>query len=326
MRFILAPLIVASIAMAVPYYLNTKLYSEIDLLTKNDKELSGSPVIKDSVALIYHSKRGVNKDICDNKCQYLLYNEAVESVLVSHINDFDPKKINDYEVTRFYIEENQGCPIKEGIQKAVQLRISKGQCLMSEGSSLETTDLIYVYEKVRDDRASLRQGLWDTEIDANRKSLIERQTKDGPYEKIYQKTEIKAWPLLYPLMYGGVSGHGLQFYTGFYRYKLTLNNLGYNSPDDKKILSEDAMRLKPLISPETLNTVYQLSKKSDVNVQTLRKWTKEGFIDVTEYSEKGQKLYSDEALERVKLILELQKQGATLKDLKKRFSKKRDVP
>jgi len=67
--------------------------------------------------------------------------------------------------------------------------------------------------------------------------------------------------------------------------------------------------------------IGQLAKLTGEMVTTIRFWTKEGLLDVKEYSQGGYQLYDLAMIERVKEIRQLQNEKRlTIAEIKKRLT------
>lgn len=79
---------------------------------------------------------------------------------------------------------------------------------------------------------------------------------------------------------------------------------------------------KPVLSPfqeesSELLKIGELAKETDVNVPTLRFWTKEGLLEVNSHTEGGYQLYNRSMVNRVRQIRKLQNQRLTLAEIKR---------
>ena len=72
---------------------------------------------------------------------------------------------------------------------------------------------------------------------------------------------------------------------------------------------------------EELLKIGALSKETGETPATLRYWTKEGLLEVHDYSPGGYHLYASSMVERVKQIQDLKKKRFTLKEVKDLFKR-----
>ncbi len=67
---------------------------------------------------------------------------------------------------------------------------------------------------------------------------------------------------------------------------------------------------------ERLLKIGELAEVSGVSISTVRHWTKEGLLDVQDYTKGGYQLYNDTMIERIKHIRTLQNDGLPLAKIK----------
>lgn len=72
---------------------------------------------------------------------------------------------------------------------------------------------------------------------------------------------------------------------------------------------------------EKLLKIGELAKATNQTVPTIRHWTKEGLLQVTEVTESGYQMYDEEMIERMRKIEELKKRRMTLLEIKKNLNK-----
>ncbi|MED4533070.1 heavy metal-responsive transcriptional regulator [Metabacillus fastidiosus] len=64
-------------------------------------------------------------------------------------------------------------------------------------------------------------------------------------------------------------------------------------------------------------TISEVAKRTNVNIATVRYYEKRGIMDKPTRSESGYRIFSDEAIETIKLIKYAQSLGFTLEEIKK---------
>ena len=68
---------------------------------------------------------------------------------------------------------------------------------------------------------------------------------------------------------------------------------------------------------EKLLKIGELAKATNQTVPTIRHWTKEGLLQVAELTESGYQMYSEEMIERVRMIEKMKEKRMTLIEIKK---------
>lgn len=74
-------------------------------------------------------------------------------------------------------------------------------------------------------------------------------------------------------------------------------------------------------TPESdrLLKIGELAKRAEATTSTIRHWTKEGLLQIADTTPSGYQLYSEDMLERVKLIRKLQAERLTLREIAERL-------
>ena len=68
---------------------------------------------------------------------------------------------------------------------------------------------------------------------------------------------------------------------------------------------------------EKLLKIGELAKATNQTVSTIRHWTKEGLLQVTEITESGYQMYSEEMINRIEKIQKMKEKRMTLEEIKK---------
>ncbi|MGN7503635.1 MAG: MerR family transcriptional regulator [Alphaproteobacteria bacterium] len=77
---------------------------------------------------------------------------------------------------------------------------------------------------------------------------------------------------------------------------------------------DEKQPLKTSTSP--LLRIGQLAKETGESNATIRYWTKEGLLEVSDTTASGYQLYAPEMIKRVEMIRDLQRQRFTLSEIK----------
>lgn len=269
LRWGLAPLILACVGFFIPYSANQATFDKVREFTKDDIDVTGPIELGGSIAFIRSSNSTRNDDReCDRLCLRLLYNGAVERVLVGgHVkrneDDFvGSHSAENFPTTAYFIEARNSCPPGPKRPSAVNQRILLGDCLMSEEATIADAEIIYVTEPVTGPRTFAlvaSRKLDDAAVFAKRTRIIKKA--EDRLQTLYQKTETTSEPLLYPLLLGGIghgSGGGIsssnpQMTIGFLRDDVVQNDLRrIKFTDDRRIFGVFADPVKvPLDEAET---------------------------------------------------------------------------
>lgn len=254
----IAPLIIASfIVMGIPYTLNQDTYHQTQGLIADDIDIQQPVVLRDSIAFIVAPPRGYNaRDPvkCSAQCQKLLYNGAVKNVMIGKLPSFNVDDIATYNVKSFFIEKKDECLGNIKAIDPVNRRIASGECLMSETVSLANAQTIHVHQIIRDDRLKSDLYLKANTIKAKRNRILERT--GIRYKTVYQKTDVQAKPLSYPLIFGVIPKYGLDMDIGFVRTNLVINDFEKISKDETNKKFGDALRIPS-------EPTVELGKKTD---------------------------------------------------------------
>lgn len=70
--------------------------------------------------------------------------------------------------------------------------------------------------------------------------------------------------------------------------------------------------------------IGEIAKLANQRNSTIRHWTKEGLLEIAEITDAGYKLYTQEMVERIRLINELKSRRLTLREIRKKIL--RDSP
>ncbi|TQV76089.1 hypothetical protein [Denitrobaculum tricleocarpae] len=237
LRWGLAPALLAFVSFYIPFSNNQETYKRVEQLTRDDVDVETPIKLSGTLALITSRTatfRRSDENNCNRLCQRLLYNGAVDRVMVGvHRKQSDDDFVgtsttDDTLTTVYFIEKRETCPLNPDTESAVTQRILLGECIVSEGGRLSDAEIIYVTEPVTERRRfklSARFNLGAVAVSARRKRVIERT--DNGYRTLFQTTETKAEPLSHPLILTGI-GHGggsLQMSLGFLRSEFVQNDL-----------------------------------------------------------------------------------------------------
>ncbi len=250
-------LIVAAIVMGTPYTLNQDTYHQTQGLIADDIDIQQPIVLGDSIAFIVAPPRGYNaRDPvkCSAQCQKLLYNGAVKNVMIGKLPAFNVDDVATYNVKSFFIEKKDECLGNIKAIDPVNRRIASGECLVSQTVSLANADMIHVHQIIREDRLKSDLYLKANTIKAKRNRILERT--GIRYKTVYQKTEVQAKPLSYPLIFGVIPKYGLDMDIGFVRTNLVINDFGKISKDETNKIFGDALRIPS-------EPTVELGKKTD---------------------------------------------------------------
>lgn len=246
LRWVIAPLLVASAALYMPHRFNQATYSKVEAMTQDDTDVTEPIEFGDSIALItaplpaYRTPDQANR--CDRLCQRLLYNGAAKRVMVGYYRELDPETLPATPITAYYIEKRNACPSGLKTTYAVSRRIAAGECLMSEETTIGKAESLYITEQLAppEHTASARfYGLEIAAVSARRKRILTKA--DGGYRTLFQRTETKAEPLIQPLLFGGVANHGLAMQVGFLRREIVRNDFRkFRNADEPRIFGAAA--------------------------------------------------------------------------------------
>ncbi len=174
----------------------------------------------------------LNSALCGPVCQKLLYNGAVETVLVGDAaapyGDLDEnmpvavfrlQQANRCEDIGITSRENQSLTLM-----STSSRMARGECIVKQESKLSEADAILLIDHIDNFN---KEKLIRWKINQNRLATIkiELRKKIGKtYGPTSRYISVRAWPLSVPVTVGpillfGVSWHA---YSGFYRYELEL--------------------------------------------------------------------------------------------------------
>ncbi len=255
LRWALAPLILACVGFYIPYSANQATFNKVRELTKDDIDVASPIELGSSIALIRSSNPFRNDHgECKSLCLRLLYNGAVERVLVgTHSKRIEDASVGwhdaeNFPLTAYFIETRDTCPPGPKRPSTVNQRILLGECLMSEQATIADAETIYVTEPVTGPRtfalvASRKLG--DAAVFAKRTRVI-RKTEDR-LQTLFQKTETTAEPLFYPVLFGvighgsgaGISGSNAQTTLGFLRDDVVQNDLQrFKWADERRIFGD----------------------------------------------------------------------------------------
>lgn len=244
-RWGLAPLVLACAGILIPYAGNLETSKKIQELTNDDIDVANPIRVGRTIALVKSAFGGhLRNDSarCDSLCQRLLYDGLAERVLVGAYQKYDNREFGiyptfaDLPATAYFIKPRDVCPSGPETLSTVSQRVAGGDCLVSEEANLAEAETVYITEQLERPR---RYALGDrynpgvAAVSATRKRIIEK-TEDG-YTTLYQKTEAKAEPLIYPLLFAGI-WHGdssLNLSLGFLREDVVLNDLRYFRRDEE---------------------------------------------------------------------------------------------
>ncbi len=76
---------------------------------------------------------------------------------------------------------------------------------------------------------------------------------------------------------------------------------------------------------DELISIGEAAKKAGVSRQSLQYYLMVGLLEPTEVTEKGRRLFSDKAIERIKLIKRLNKSGYPLRAIRELFMEGRGL-
>jgi hypothetical protein len=235
---------IAAVAVLLPHILNQPITDRVSAQKASDKALAAPTATVWRLALLRAEKK-FHRDIeretdCGELCQRLLFNGAVDEILLGTAADFVTKPTPAQGVTRYRVERRDSCPavkvptagawqdekhawgvaFSSIVSDRVKARIADGECLIAEQASLANADAVVVDGKAYESAQRAWDHPWNPWLVSVRATRVSAfAPSGGPFTEIYRHTSIESEPLLIPFMATAILGRGFNVKTGLVRTK-----------------------------------------------------------------------------------------------------------
>ena len=278
-----AAIVTAAAAMAAcailpPLVLNEPLDKRVSEVTADDRAL-GTPIATMRRLALLRPRVAGGRDIeretdCGDLCQRLLFNGAVDAVLLGTAPDVVAKPNAAHTVTRYRVERRDSCPAAKvpeasswfnehpggvsfpgAVSDRVKARIAEGECLVAEEATLRDADAVVIDGKAYESAKRAWDRPWDLRLISLRATRVSAFAPSaGDFTEIYRHTSVEYEPLLTPFMVNAIFGHGFNIQAGFVRWKRIRG--AYDLPTTFRDVFRFDVSLPRDVSPETMRNSF----------------------------------------------------------------------
>lgn len=239
---VLATATAAAVATIVPARVDAPFAALSRSLRADDRSVTSPIALPPVVGVVTSPEYAEVLPACGEVCRRLLYNKAVEKVVVTRVPRPNTEIPEKYRRTASY--RLGACSDPDAVERKrvssdvvfpndspgdmafvrVRNRMAAGECLVAEDGNLEQPQLIISLQEIRSGESKFDHQ-WQLDLDTVQATRLEITLPGG--EVLYRRTEVKSEPLITPLMIEAASGPLTTVtYAGWVRSRLIENELG----------------------------------------------------------------------------------------------------
>jgi hypothetical protein len=235
---------IGAVAGFLPHMLNQPVTDRVTELKASDKALVAPIAAARRLALL-RPRTTAHRDIetetdCGELCQRLLFNGALDEVLLGTALDFVSEPMPVQRVMRYRVERRDSCPAVKVpnagawqeeknawgvafstiVSDRVKARIADGECLIAEQATLADADAVVVDGKAYESAQRAWNDPWNLRLVSVRAARVSAFVPRGDrFSEIYRHASVESEPLFIPFMATAIFGYGFNVKTGLVRTK-----------------------------------------------------------------------------------------------------------
>ena len=244
--------IVLAFAVVPPFILNWPTDSLVRQITAGDHGLAVPPPHIRRLALLrpkfgFARNEEETESNCGELCQRLLFNGAVDEMLLGPAVDFTAAPDPGTQLVRYRLERRASCPsvvVPQAlawpaedqpvgpllvvsrflvVSDRIKARIAQGECLIEDRAVLKDADIVVVDSKAYESPPRGGETPWDLHIvsvQATRVSVFASNSAGA--DEVYRHTKYETERLLTPFLIDAFSSRGLNLKSGLVRVTQTI--------------------------------------------------------------------------------------------------------